>query len=543
MSDITLHHFKRATADIGAHGDNDTIPFDIDNRFIKENQDALAELAFSYSQELEVGNKKSAKNAIDSLPIFSERLLAPNGPAGFRITTKIHPFWNIYFNGLGIAVAEAHEPTRSDRAHSYRFTAQGDGLFDRAASWRAFREASIADCQAHGDGAVVVQTDISSFYEHIYHHRLENCVDDLFPNGSTVPTQIDRLLNKFASGRSFGLPVGGQCSRILAELLLSSIDRMLTDSQVIWRRYVDDFVLITSNQADAYRALSILSHALADYGLTLNRTKTTLLTSKHYIDYVRTQLGCSGDEASKLVEIDLHFDPYSDTAESDYGELKEVVESLNIRTLLALELRKGQPDTFLVAQIGRTLKLHDPEIALQLCGTLLDRINLHAFRASWSTIMRGVASVRSNERFSDIFKGLDQLLDDIPDHSPHLLLAEASCLHYLRTVRFQRTERRAKYVLRVYESTSSETVKRACIDCWRHWKDRPSFIRERNKWNSLKAEEQRMLWLAAAEFGDDGVNFRRQVRDSLPHAWRLGIERNSKPTFASVYASWVENGH
>jgi hypothetical protein len=543
MSYITLDHFKRAIADIGAHGDNDTLPFDIDNRFIAENQDTLAELAFSYSQELEAGSKESAKKAIASLPIFSERLLAPTGPAGFRITTKIHPFWNIYFNGLGVSIAEAHEPTRSDRVHSYRFTAHGDGLFDRAASWRAFREASIADCQAHGDGAVVVQTDISSFYEHIYHHRLENCVDDLFPNGSTVPTQVDRLLNKFASGRSFGLPVGGQSSRILAELLLSSIDRMLTDAQVIWRRYVDDFVLITSNQADAYRALSILSHALADYGLTLNRTKTTLLTSRHYIDYVRTQLGGAGDEASKLVEIDLHFDPYSDTADSDYDELKKIVESLDIRTLLDLELHKGQPDTFLVAQIGRTLKLHDPAVALELCGTLLARTNLHAFRASWSTIMRGVASVRANDGFSDIFEGLDQLLDNIPDHSPHLLLAEASCLHYLRAVRFQRTARRAKYVLSVYESTSSETVKRACSDCWRLWKDRPSFIRQRNKWNSLKAEEQRMLWLAAGEFGDEGVNFRRQVQHSVSNAWRLGIERNSKPTFASVYTSWVENGH
>jgi hypothetical protein len=542
MSDITLDHFKRAAADIGAHGDNDTLPFDIDNRFIAENQDSLAELAFSYCQELEAGSEKSAQKAIDSLPIFSERLLAPTGPAGFRITTKIHPFWNIYFNGLGIAIAQAHEPIRSDRAHSYRFLAQGDDLFDRAASWRAFREASIADCDAHGDGAVVVQTDISSFYEHISHHRIENCVADLFPNGSTVPTQVDRFLNRFASGRSFGLPVGGQCSRILAELLLSSIDRRLSDAKVVWRRYVDDFVLITSSQADAYRALSILSHALADYGLTLNRTKTMLLTSKHYIDYVRTQLGGSGDEASKLVEIDLHFDPYSDTAESDYGELKEVVESLNIRALLELELRKGQPDTFLVAQIGRTLKLHDPEIALQLCGTLLARTNLHAFRASWSTIMRGIASVRSNDDFSDIFDGLDQLLDDVPDHSPHLLLAEASCLHYLRTLRFRRTQRRAEYVLGVYSSTSSETVKRACIDCWRHWKDRTSFIRERNRWDSMKAEEQRMLWLAAAEFGDEGEKFRLQVRHSLSHAWRLGIERNSKPTFASVYTSWAENG-
>ncbi len=538
MPDVTLDHFKRAAADVGANGDNDTLPFDIDVRFINERQDALAELAHQYFTDLDGLDKQGVRNAVNALEVFSERLLVPTGAAGFRITTKIHPFWNIYINGLGIAVAEAHEPLRSDRAHSYRFTPHGDKLFDKTASWRAFREASVAECEALGDDVVVVQTDISSFYEHIYHHRVENFVDDLFPAGSKVATQIDRFLSKLASGRSFGLPVGGQCSRILAELLLTSIDRMLTDAGIKWRRYVDDFVLITPNQADAYSALAILSHALADYGLTLNRTKTTFLTGKHFCDYVRTQLGGESDDATKLREIDLHFDPYSDTRDDDYDELKATVESLEIRTLLDLEINKGQPDTFLVAQIGRTLKFHSPEVALQLCGTLLSPKNLHAFRASWSTIMRGVAAVRGDDEFSEIFTGIDQLLDKIPEHSPHLLLTEASCLHYLRTIRFRRTDDRGRYVSNLHSRTSSQSIKRACVDCWRHWKDRPSFISIRNKWNAINPEEQRMLWLAAGEFGDDGKNFKGQEKRSALKSWALGIEKEGEPSFASIYQKW-----
>jgi len=42
--------------------------------------------------------------------------VATTGPAGFRITTKIHPFWNLYFNGLRIAIAETFEPKRSARS-------------------------------------------------------------------------------------------------------------------------------------------------------------------------------------------------------------------------------------------------------------------------------------------------------------------------------------------------------------------------------------------------------------------------------------------
>src|SRR5262249_55628843 len=130
------------------------------------------------------------------------------------------------------------------------------------------------------------------------------------------------------------------------------------------------------------------------------------------------------------------------------------------------------------------------------------------------------------------------LLDAIPQHSSHLLTAEASRLHYLRTLRFQRTDARAQYVYDLYASTASQTVRRACIECWQTWRDRASFTRERNRWNSLQPEEQRMLWLAAGDFGDEGEKFRAQVRQSVPHAWRLGIERQNEPTFTSIYTDW-----
>jgi hypothetical protein len=117
---VRFDHFERAGADIGAHGDNDTIPFDIENRFVQKSQKKLAALAFEYFQALEARGPESARKAIDALNVFSERLLVPVGPTGFRVTTKIHPFWNLYFNGLGIAIAEQLEPQRSDRVHSYQ---------------------------------------------------------------------------------------------------------------------------------------------------------------------------------------------------------------------------------------------------------------------------------------------------------------------------------------------------------------------------------------------------------------------------------------
>lgn len=528
-------HFVRSINDIVKNGDNDTLPIDVDVAFLRESKDQLVKQALKFSASLEKFGTHYTKNVFSKIPFFSERLLTPAGPTGFRVTTKIHPFWNMYFNALGVAIAERHEPNRCDRAHSYRYMANGTAIFDPEWSWRKFRARTLEDCAELPDTAVIVQTDISSFYEHIYHHRIENFIDELFPDSPTVSLQVDRMLSNFASGRSFGLPVGGQCSRVLAELLMSKIDGRLNANGIVWRRYVDDFVLISKDQNEAYKNLAILSHALADYGLSLSKTKTSLLKSKHYIDYVKAQLGGEDEQSKKLRDIDLRFDPYSDTKNEDWEQLKGAVQQLDIMKLLGDELGKTQPDNFVVTQISRTLKLLEPQVALNICHSLLLGTNLHAFRASFSKIMRGVSALRSDSAYNALHKAIDVLLDAVPTHSSHLLTIDTNCLHYLNALRSAKTEKRAKYVLSVYASTKSETIKRACIDCWRTWKDRDQFIALRGTWNNMGREEQRMLWLAAADFTDDGHHMRKQVKGTTEFSWSIGAAID----FANIYIQWA----
>lgn len=209
MADVERRHFLRSALELGASGDNDTLPYDVDSRFVEENAEALSEIAFQLYSEINVKTEDDARKFVDGLQVFSERLLVPTGSAGFRTTTKIHPFWNVYFNGIGLALGEKNEPLRSPRAHSYRLGTVEPTFFDRSRSWSTYKEATLADPNFDRQSSVVVQTDISSFYEHIYHHRLENCIGDLFPAPSTMAIQVARFLIKLASGRSFGLPVGG----------------------------------------------------------------------------------------------------------------------------------------------------------------------------------------------------------------------------------------------------------------------------------------------------------------------------------------------
>ena len=537
---VEKDHFRRAAVEIGQSGENDTLPYDIDASFIRDKADELSEICIRLFQDIDARTPENAAGFVNGLTLGSERLLVPAGSHGFRITTKIHPFWNLYLNGLGFAIAEANESNRSDRVHSYRLRTNGEDLFDRNRSWRTYKEATLEEPALEKEGCVVVQTDISSFYEHVYHHRLENVVDDLTPEYSTVATQIDRILSKLSSGRSFGLPVGGQCARVLAEVLMTPIDASLSDAGIDWHRFVDDFTLVCNSQQDAYAALSILSNSLADYGLSLNRTKTTTLSGKHYREYIAVQLGQGDETTVALRELDLHFDPYSDAARAQYEQLKKSFDAIDIQFLLDLEKEKSQPDAFVMAQIGRALKFQEPKVAAQLCATLLHPSNLDSFRASWSKILRGVYAVRANEEFEAVFEQIDDLLDRIPPATPHLLMPEANTLHFLRAIRFRRTEARGRFVRQTYDQSSSSSVKRACIDCWKHWRDRASFMRLRNQWQNLSPDEQRMFWLAAGDFGDDGTHARNQLRATLEGSWRLGFEANNADTFAGCYQNWIQ---
>ena len=368
--------------------------------------------------------------------------------------------------------------------------------------------------------------------------------------------QVNVLLSKLFAGRSFGLPVGGQCARILAELVMNQVDAALIAHNVLWHRYVDDYVLIAQTTADSYRALAVLAQCLMDYGLTLNKSKTVFLSSKHYCDYVRAQLGPGDEESSKLRSIDLKFDPYSDNAEEDYESLRETVESLEVRRLLNRELEKALPDSFLVTQIGRTMRLHSPAIALDLASTLLSQQNLHAFRTSFSTIMRGIANLRGDARFQTIHGAIDDLLDGIPQHSGHLLKVDTSLLHYLRCLRFASTPLRAQFVRQLFDTAQHDALRRGCVDCWRNWKDRGAFNYLRNRWAQLTPECQRVYWLASFGFGDEGEKARLQARHAIAQSWALGVElpfdvkkdkeklaklpRGAEPRFATVYADWAE---
>src|SRR5690606_4221835 len=95
-----------------------------------------------------------------------------------------------------------------------------------------------------------------------------------------------RMLAVFSSGDSYGLPVGGPASRILAELALDDVDRHLESRRVDFCRYADDFTIGAPSKDEAYRALVMLASKLSQEGLSLQKQKTRIVSSDEFLETV-----------------------------------------------------------------------------------------------------------------------------------------------------------------------------------------------------------------------------------------------------------------
>lgn len=144
---------------------------------------------------------------------------------------------------------------------------------------------------------------------------------------------------------SYGLPVGGNAARILAEAYLATIDKVLDTEGVPFCRFVDDFILFAMSKEEAYQFLNISADLLMkSEGLTLQKNKTVIMTSSEFENHAISLL--EGEEDLKLdkqrntfYKMHIHYDPYSLTAIEDYEELKSRIAEFDLISFINSEVK------------------------------------------------------------------------------------------------------------------------------------------------------------------------------------------------------------
>jgi hypothetical protein len=98
------------------------------------------------------------------------------------------------------------------------------------------------------------------------------------------------------------LPVGGPASRLLAELVLNNVDKLLRSEGVRFCRFVDDYRIFCASKEEAYERLILISDKLFNEGLSLQKNKTRILTMKEFTDEIHLLLSIANTAAAELTK-------------------------------------------------------------------------------------------------------------------------------------------------------------------------------------------------------------------------------------------------
>ncbi len=335
------------------HGDTDILPHAFELKFFHDCIDDLSEAS-------------SAVNLYTYKPVTILHALAPKSRYGFRICHQIHPIDNIFFLGSVFHIANKLEESRPNASeissYSYRFLPSDDyDLFKPENKYRSWLGAQSLQVGFGDDVKCVAVTDISDFYQRLGHHRIENCLNDY--SGDDKYAKIPyRFLNHWRAKQSFGLPVGGNAARLIAEVCLRDIEQALINEGYNFTRYVDDFVIFVKNSQDPYGALAFLADHLAAEGLSLNNMKTRVLSAEEYRDTLSEESGEDEEQAEESAITRLFWQAYE--SEEDDETVLANLQALNLSNELIKEVEKDYWDINKIKIIFRGLRITKSEEAV-----------------------------------------------------------------------------------------------------------------------------------------------------------------------------------
>jgi len=189
----------------------------------------------------------------------------------------IREMWVKYI-ALVLRIADEIENHRVSKSkhivYSYRFAPLKNTLFDPRYNFDSFRHmvTKKVKCKAV---KVLVRCDIANFYDRLNLHRLESTLTSLGIDHKIVGL-INELLLFWANRDSYGLPIGSNASRILAEASLIDVDKYLIDHGVSFIRFVDDYRMFAKDAKSAHAWLTMLIERLSIEGLAINTRKTRI---------------------------------------------------------------------------------------------------------------------------------------------------------------------------------------------------------------------------------------------------------------------------
>jgi reverse transcriptase-like protein len=516
---VTKAEFKKAAKlavqNVIKHGDTDIFPFPFENHAFFDKETEVVELVIEYDEKFE--------QYLNQFPPKNVSSLTPVTYSGFRWATQIDPMWNAHFLASVTAIGESIERARIDRKNeavfSYRFepnTETGD-IFSREVGWLQFMKRSLELAEIH---PFTVICDISEFYPRLGHHRLENALRQV-AGETPYPKRIMSFLSNFSNTNSFGLPIGGPAARLLSEITINQVDRLLQSKGIVFTRFADDYHLFAQTKEDAYRNLIFLSEKLfINQGLTLQKSKTRIMTSTEFkaTSPVREEQKPEEEQAAdaaidhsraNLMRFSLRFDPYSPTADDDYEALKAEVRKFDIIGMLKEELAKSRVHTSLARKIISAIKFLEGKPKQDAVLSVMD--NCDVLYPIFSSVLMMI-----DDQFDHLEEGTQNAvlakIQQLIDQDSHVFRVDMHMSFAIRVLAHSNTPQVQFLLQKLFDNRSSELIRRDIILVMARWGEWYWLSDLKNRYRELSAPERRAFIASSFILKDEGKHWRDHMK-------------------------------
>lgn len=227
--------------------------------------------------------KSIKKNNFEELKInkIGHVLVPKKNLCDYRKCAWIDVIDEIKYLTLVLLIAKEIEIARDNKSNkrvfSYRLKTKGNNgyIFDNEYNYTSFRH-RILEKSKMKNKRIVVECDISNFYDRLNLHRLQSTLLSIEKIDKDIINLLNEVLLFWSNRDSYGLPVGSNASRILAEASLLEIDNYLISKKIDFCRFVDDYRIFAKNASEAHKNLALLVERLNKEGLFLNYSKTNI---------------------------------------------------------------------------------------------------------------------------------------------------------------------------------------------------------------------------------------------------------------------------
>lgn len=523
--------FALSVKNIIKFGDTDIFPFPYETRMFS---DVFEELLNSLNE-----THNNFDSRLNECPPVNISTCSTVGYNGYRWATQIDPYWNAYFLGLVLSISDKIETERAsaDYVYSYRYSPDfnAGSLFDKEVNWRKFQNDSLELARDNESISHILTCDIADFYTRIYHHRLENALDRIDPN-KNVSTKIKKLMQNFSGTNSYGLPVGGPASRVLAELALDSLDHILRINGIIFKRYVDDFIIFCKSKEEAHSALTFISRKLMENeGLTLQKHKTNILSKEEFVSLTQSKLfGLEEDEGSpmkaKFMSLPIRFDPYSQNAAEQYDEIKAALSDFDLLGMLSSELQKSKINQPFSKQLVRSFAVADDRVLSNAFNIIFNSVN--ELYPIFNTILQ--VSITNWSRFDKQSKKIirDKLIELIKTDS-FILKTELNLAYVVKLFSKENNVEGQTILTDIYRSnTDSILINLVVTQAMAKWNTHYWLSELKRSFPTMTPWQRRLFIVSSYLLGDEGRHWRKHNRgkfnfiDSIYKEWGVLRKQN-----------------